>query len=614
MSFLLFFIILCKLFIGYTELYEQFNINSFIVDSLYILFVFFLVRCFASKKIRPTLYAGISILVGMILIACVVYKRFYGVIPTYHTLLLVNQTTEITASISSLLNWKDFYYIADMIILPFIIFSELKLSKKRKDIRFSKKTIGITSLCFMLAISTFVYTMNKKDILNDKKKSEKMGVFSYNLSFPFSKVFPVNKAYSMENKKITNEMIREIKKEKPVENPEYKGVAKDKNVIILQLESLQENVVGLKVNGKSITPNLDRLREQSLSFSTFFQQTGKGNTVDAEWSVNTSTYPGTYELNSNRFADREVPSLPRVLKEHGYVTNTFHTNDAKFYNRKQLYQALGFDKFYDQKYFGNKDVIDIAASDHVLYEKTLPVLKKLDEKDKKFYAHIIALSSHHPFKIPKDKQPLPLPKELEGTQFGDYIQAVNYVDRELGFLIEGLKREGLWEKSLFVVYGDHHIIDTNSLPDNLKQYLPASHVKNGQFDPYRIPFMIYYPELKEGKDFKNIGSEIDIMPTVMNLLGIQPKDQVMFGQDLLNQKDNIIPQRFYFPDGTFIHEKYCYIPGESFEGGQAINLEGMLVPLEANVKDDFEKTRKLLNLSDQYLENLPIRKGKARDS
>ncbi|MEH7460493.1 LTA synthase family protein, partial [Bacillus sp. JJ1127] len=81
MSFLLFFIILCKLFIGYTELYEQFNINSFIVDSLYILFVFFLVRCFASKKIRPTLYAGISILVGMILIACVVYKRFYGVIP-----------------------------------------------------------------------------------------------------------------------------------------------------------------------------------------------------------------------------------------------------------------------------------------------------------------------------------------------------------------------------------------------------------------------------------------------------------------------------------------------------------------------------------------------------
>ncbi|PFN07718.1 LTA synthase family protein [Bacillus cereus] len=613
MSFLLFLIILCKLFVGYTELYEQFNINSFLMDSLYIMFVFFLIRGFAPKKLRTTLYAVISILVGIILFACVVYKRFYGVIPTYHTLLLVNQTTKLADSISSLLNWKDLYYVVDIIPLPFIIYRASQLKKEISDIRFSKKTIGIASLCFMLTISTFVYTINKKDVLNDKKKSEQMGIFSYNLSFPFEKIIPMNKAYSMENKKITNEMIREIKKEKLVTNPEYEGVARDKNLIILQLESLQENVMGLKINGKSITPNLDSLRKQSLSFPTFFQQTGKGNTVDAEWSVNTSTYPGTQELNANRFANREVPSLPRLLKQYDYVTNTFHTNDSEFYNRKQLYKALGFDKLYDQKYFGNKDVIDIAASDHVLYEKTLPILKELDEKNKKFYAHIIALSSHHPFKIPSEKQPLPLPKELEGTQFGDYIQAVNYVDKELGFFIEELKREGLWEKSLFVVYGDHHIIDTNSLPNNLKKYLPVSHVKNGQFDPYRIPFIIHYPELKEGKEIKNIGSEIDIFPTIINLLGIQTKEQIMFGQDLLNTEDNIIPQRYFFPDGTFIHEKYCYIPGEEFDDGQAVNLEGMPVPLQPEVKKDFERTRKLLNLSDQYLKSLPVRKDKVED-
>ena len=601
------------MFVGYTELYEQFNINSFLMDCLYIMFVFFLIRGFASKKIRTTLYAGISIIVGIILFACVIYKKFYGVMPTYHTLLLVNQTTKLGDSISSLLNWKDLYYVVDIILLPFIIYRASQLNKERRDIRFSKKVIGIASLCFMLAISTFIYTIDKKDVLNDKKKSEKMGIFSYNLSFPFEKLLPVNKAYSMENKEITNEMIREIKKEKLVTNPEYEGAAKDKNLIILQLESLQENVMGLKINGKSITPNLDSLRQQSLSFPTFFQQTGKGNTVDAEWSVNTSTYPGTQELNANRFANRKVPSLPRLLKQNGYVTNTFHTNDVEFYNRKQLYEALGFDKFYDQKYFGNKDVIDIASSDHVLYEKTLPILKELDEKNKKFYAHIIALSSHHPFKIPSEKQPLALPKELEGTQFGDYIQAVNYVDKELGFFIEKLKREGLWEKSLFVVYGDHHIIDTNSLPNNLKKYLPVSHVKNGQFDPYRIPLIIYYPELKEGKEIKNIGSEIDIFPTIINLLGIHPKEQVMFGQDLLNTENNIIPQRYFFPDGTFIHEKYCYIPGEEFDDGQAVNLQGMQVPLQPEIKKDFERTRKLLNLSDQYLKSLPIRKDKVED-
>lgn len=613
LSFLLIVIIFCKLFIGYTELYEEFNINSFIMDAIYITFVFFLIRFLAPKKIRTTLYSVISLVVGILLIACIIYKRFYGVIPTYHTLLLANQAVELTESISSLWNWKDFYYIGDMIIIPFIIYRASQMNKKPKDIKFSKKTIGVTCLSFVVVIVTFTCVINKKDILNEKKKSEQMGVFSYNLSFPMSDVFPPNKDFYIEDNKITNSTIMGVKKITPLQHPEYEGVAEGKHLIMLQLESLQENVMGLKINGKSITPNLDSLRSQSLSFPTFFQQTGRGNTIDAEWSVNTSTYPGIHELNAYRFGDREVPSLPRILKKNGYVTNTFHTNDSKFYNRKQVYSAIGFDKLYDKKYFGNEDVISISSSDQVLYQKTLPILKELDVKNKKFYAHIIALSSHHPFKIPHEKQKLELPKALEGTQFGDYIQAIHYVDSQVGAFIEALKHEGLWDKSLFVVYGDHHIIDTNALPKNEKKYLPTSHVKNGQIDPYRIPLIIHYPGLEQGKQIKTMGSEIDILPTVTNLLGIKTGEQVIFGQDLLNYSNNIIPQRFFFPDGTFIGQEYIYIPGEKFETGQAMSLNGKLVPLEAEIRKQFERTRKLLYLSDQYLEKLPIRKDKAVD-
>lgn len=605
----MFFIIVCKVFIGYTELYEQFNINSFIMDCLYIIFVFFLIRFLVTKKIRPTLYSVLSLIVGVLLITCILYKRFYGVIPTYHSLALANQTVELKESISSLWKWRDLYYIGDMIIIPFLIYRAGTMNKNRKDMKFSKKTMGMIALSFVVVIFTFTYVLNKEDILDEKKKSEKMGFFSYNVSFPMSKVFPQNNLYDIANGKITNSVIRDVKEIQPLQHLEYEGVAKGKNLIMVQLESVQENVIGLKLNGKSITPNLDHLRDQSLSFPTFFQQTGRGNTIDAEWTVNTSTFPGIHELNSNRFANREVPSLPKLLKKNDYVTNTFHTNHAKFYNRKRVYKALGFDQFYDQQYFGNKEVIGIAASDRVLYTKTVPVLKKLDKQNKKFYAHIIALSSHHPFKIPSDHKPLVLPKELEGTQFGDYIQAVHYADKEVGFLIEELKREGLWDKSLFVVYGDHHIIDTNALLNHEKKYLPKSQLKNGQIDPYRIPFMIHYPGLEEGKQIETIGSEVDILPTITNLLGIDTGDQVIFGQDLLNYRKNMIPQRFFFPDGTFIGQEYSYIPKEKFETGQAMSLEGELVPLTPEIKNQFEQTRKLLYLSDQYLENLPKAKG-----
>ncbi len=138
----MFFIIVCKMFIGYTELYEQFNINSFIMDCLYIIFVFFLIRFFITKKIRPTLYSVLSLIVGVLLIICVLYKRFYGVMPTYHSLALANQTVELKGSISSLWKWQDLYYIGDMIIIPFFDLQGRENEQKSKGYESFKKSDG----------------------------------------------------------------------------------------------------------------------------------------------------------------------------------------------------------------------------------------------------------------------------------------------------------------------------------------------------------------------------------------------------------------------------------------------------------------------------------------
>ncbi|MBA5827889.1 sulfatase-like hydrolase/transferase, partial [Escherichia coli] len=81
-----------------------------------------------------------------------------------------------------------------------------------------------------------------------------------------------------------------------------------------------------------------------------------------------------YYTNTQTYGDRVIPSMPRLLGKNAYKTATFHTNDASFYNRDEFYPAVGFDKFYDRKFFGDEDVIGFSPSDEVLYNKAFPIL------------------------------------------------------------------------------------------------------------------------------------------------------------------------------------------------------------------------------------------------
>jgi phosphoglycerol transferase MdoB-like AlkP superfamily enzyme len=176
-----------------------------------------------------------------------------------------------------------------------------------------------------------------------------------------------------------------------------------------------------------------------------------------EFVTNTSLYPPTYVGASLGWSDRELTSLPRVLNAQGYESYTFHTNTAGFWNRSQFYPALGFTSYFDRSYFGNADQMAFNSSgDHVLFEKTLPQLKKAAEANKPFYAQVITMSSHFPFKnVPQDRRKVRLEPPYEGTITGDYLTEIHYADEQIGYFVSQLKQAGLWDNSVLVVYGDH---------------------------------------------------------------------------------------------------------------------------------------------------------------
>ncbi|MCI3922360.1 LTA synthase family protein [Paenibacillus sp. TRM 82003] len=541
------------------------------------------------------------------MVSVIVYFKQFGIVVTYHAFMQAHQVLDVSDSILDLLQPLYLLYFLDIIVI-------LVLLLVRKAPRFSEMRIDRRPLstAWALSLSALVfYGFQYGGLLNELKQAERMGLVSYEVHTVLSGVRSANAASQAEP--ITADAVRSVKNiALSEEKPFAFGAAERRNVIVVQLESFQNFLVGLELGGKEVTPVLNDLIEESYYFNNVYQSIGQGNTSDAEFIVNTGFYPPAQQAASQAYGGKQLPSLPRLLGKQGYETITLHTNDVKFWNRLQLYPAIGFDRYYDMEYFGQEDIIAFGPSDEVLYDKTMPVLRELHSKDAPFYAHVIAQSSHHPFLPPEDKEMITLPEQWEGTDIGNYVKMTNYSDRALGDFIEGLKAEGIWDDSMLVVYGDHFGVSAHSLAAGDRELLEAA--IGHEYDArtvHNIPFIVTVPGvIDEGSTFEHLGGQIDFMATMANLLGVSLSDHVQFGQDLLNHKDNILGSRFYLPTGSFYNDEIMYISGETFGEGTVIPLSVHDPALEADpllYKDDFVRIMRLLQMNDAYLEHMPNR-------
>jgi len=394
--------------------------------------------------------------------------------------------------------------------------------------------------------------------------------------------------------------INEIKQIKPILWPKYFGAASNKNVIIIQLESTEGFVIGLTVDKQVITPNLNSLIKDSLYFPHFYSQIGRGNTSDAEFVSNTSLYPLETGIISADSRNMAFPSLPRLLKTEGYTAVTFHPNIVTYWARHYLYPALGFDKYYDKKFYQDEDFVGRwGSSDETLFKKALPLLVNFQNNKQKFYASFITLTNHHPYILPDNRIRLILPDKLKGSYVGNYLTSVNYMDYALGQFIQDLKANNLWENSILVVYGDHFGISKIQESQNTDFFTPLLGRAHDAIDRLNVPLVIRVPGLKP-QIINTSGGQVDILPTLANLLGI-PLNQIDFGQDILNYKQNLLGFRYYNPDGTFIDSNSFHLAGSK----EIQKLDNhRLMTNEAYYLQEEQRIKLLMQLSDSYIQSL----------
>lgn len=396
-----------------------------------------------------------------------------------------------------------------------------------------------------------------------------------------------------------DEVLDYTKKHYAEPNPETFGLAKGKNVIVLHLESFQQFLINMKVDGQEVTPFLNSIfqNQATISFDNFFHEVGQGKTSDAENMLETGTFGLPQgSLFTELGSDNVFQAAPAILGQtEGYTSAVFHGNVASFWNRDHVYKNLGYDNFFDRSYFDESDeTLGYGILDKDLFRESAQYLEHLQQP---FYTKFLSVTNHTPYYT--DDKNFDFPSLNTGNSTVDnYVRTTHYLDQSLEQFFTYLKKSGIYQNSIFVIYGDHFGISNTDNKD-LASALGKDPDTWDEFDNaqmQRVPLMIHMPGYTKGTVNHEYGGEIDVLPTLLHLLGIDDKDYLHFGTDLLSsQHDQVVA----FRNGNFVTPKYTVLGGKAYNNQRGEIIDTKAAGIDEEISKDQEKVKSALSLSDK---------------
>ena len=377
-------------------------------------------------------------------------------------------------------------------------------------------------------------------------------------------------------------------------NEELFGIAAGKNIIKIHLESFQSFLINYELDGEEVTPFLNSLVNENDSFTyfeNFFHQTEQGKTADAELILDNSLYGLPQGSAFVTKGNNTYQSLPAIIKQKQNYTNAvFHGDSKSFWNRDEIYKQFAIDHFFDDTYYdmSESQVINYGLKDKPFFKESIPYLKSLPQP---FYAHMMTLTHHHPFLVDPEEATIDQANTNSGT-VNRYFQTARYLDESLEQFFHDLKLSGLYNDSIIFIYGDHYGISDNhnrAMSDIIgKEVTPFEYAQL-----QRVPFLIRVPGMEGKGTVSKYSGQMDVMPTLLHLLGIRAQDYILFGTDLFSDDHKaFVP----FRNGNYITPEYSKI-GESYFDNQT----GEQIEETEDMKKMTEKVEHELQLSDKVL-------------
>lgn len=585
-------------------------------------------------KNRFTYYLIMDIFLSAICMINSVYYTFYSSFASVSMLSLTQYIGDVgDAVVENVLQLKDLVYVIGPLVL---ILWHVKLKKKNyykkiesKSTR--KKKMTSTLITGTAILGLFIVTLTSLDVSRFVKQWNKeyivtrFGIYIYQSNDLVSSLQPkLNSMFGYDKaKKTFNDYF--ANREAPKTN-EYTGIFKNKNILVIHAESIQNNVIGLEFNGEEVSPNLNKLAKEGMYFSNYFSQVSVGTSSDTELTFSTSLMPTKSGTAFVSYSDRTYNSIPKLLSEQGYYTFSMHANNADFWNRRTMHNSLGYKRFYSKKDYKvtPETTIGLGLSDKDFFKQSIPKLVKINEKHDNWYGLMIMLTNHTPFSDTEKYGEYAVDMKetitnedgtaeevvhpyMEGTKLGNYFKSVHYADSALGQLFEDLDANGLLDNTVVVLYGDHDARLPRKDYDLLYNYdkktnsvLSKDDPNYKEYDSYqyelgrKVPFIIWTKDMAGSKynmEVTEVMGMYDAMPTLGNMFGFYNEYQL--GHDIFNViGSNIV----CFPNGNWVTNKAYY----NSQKVEYLSLNGEAIS-EEEIKKNTEYTNNLLDVSNDII-------------
>ena len=497
----------------------------------------------------------------------------------------------------------DVIYILDFPILAFFFFKKWIRMDNRP---FNKRaSFAVTSLSAMLfSANLFLAEIDRPELLTRGFSNyyvvRALGLPAF-LGYSANQTYVANKERSKASEADLKPVEEYIQQHYAKANPEYFGMAKGRNVIYIHLESFQQFLIDykLKVDDKEyeVTPFLNSLyhSKETFAFSNVFNQVKAGKTSDAETMIET----GLFGLNQGSFmvnygGTNTQQAAPFILSKNGYNSSAvFHGNAGSFWNRNTAYKQWGYNYFFDASYFtkqNSSNSFQYGLNDKYMLKDSIKYLERLQQP---FYTKFITVSNHYPYttSLSGDDLGFPLAKTQDETING-YFATANYLDSSIKAFFDYLKESGLYKNSIIVLYGDHYGI-SNSRNPALAPLLGKNSETWSSYDNamlQRVPYMVVVPGMDKGGIIDTYGGEIDMLPTLEHLLGIESNKFLQVGQDMLSpEHDQIVAFR---SANYFVTPEYTSYSGRTYytKTGEEITNP------DEKTKEELDKIREAANL------------------
>jgi phosphoglycerol transferase MdoB-like AlkP superfamily enzyme len=505
---------------------------KFITSILLLLFLSPIILSIKPRGVFIALY----ILQSVYIVANISYFLYYH---SYLNILqwsaLFSEGFTAVKNFSAPLNIKMMIVFIDLPVFMYIVIRYARIYKSMKGRYFCKLLAAAVSVFFIVNIQMSVHEKGNfiTTLASDKFKGESPIVQWYGTM--------ANNIASVLTMGDENKLIECFSYGEKVVNEKESG--NKPNFVIIQVESMDSNVINKRYKDTYIAPYLNSLANKYIYYPYVMSYHKGGSTSDSEFSMINSIEPldvfPAIKLSSYDYSN----SLLKRLTKSSYKNVAFHGNSKVFFNRDSAFPKMGFDEFYDVAGMNLKHV-GWGAPDHELFKFASEKIKNQKEP---YLAYIITMTSHGPFTNVSHYYHNNLYDDINDNTVKGYFNSISYVDNSIKNFIEDMQSER--KNTYFFIIGDHTPnIDT-------EPYKQASFTHEGKYFEF-VPLIIITPDNKNYREDKKVASFLDISPTILHNSGI-PFEVKSNGQDLINQTDNSkkIPFKNGEYDRAFLYEE-----------------------------------------------------------